>query len=288
MSIKFERVECVGQISPKEFRLEFLKKEKPLVIKGLSKGWRAITKRIPGYLKVFFRRNKVTVYDSAKVSYTKKVNEPETQMLFEDYINLITSQPTNLRIFLFNIFKNAPSLCDDNQSPDLSSGFLDKFPMMFFGGANSQFFLHYDLDMSHVFHTQTYGRKKALLFLPAYSKFLYRMPFSVHDIEDIDLGNPDYVKFPALREVSGCRCELEPGGTLFMPSVWWYFMKYLEGGYALSQRAFPSSYKLRLRSFYNLFIMRKMDGFARRLMEHKWLDWEYKKAIENAEKKMKF
>ena len=280
MPISFQVLESVDDISFSEFNKKYSKR--PVILKKLSDSWSAPSKWSPRYLKSILKGKKVPLYDSSKVNYSKKVNEPVNYMSFESYIDLITSKPTDLRIFLYNIFEHAPNLCLDFTTPNLMNGFLDKYPMMFFGGKGSQVFLHYDLDMSHVFHTQIFGRKKVYLFSPKYSKQLYKLPFAVHNIEEINLERPNYHSFPALNQVQGFECTLTPGDTLFMPSGWWHFMKYLDGGYALSQRAFPTDFPTRLQSIYNLTIMRKFDNLCRKMLGQNWLDWKYKKAVIHA------
>ena len=86
-------------------------------------------------------------------------------MKFTDYIDLIKNTPTDLRIFLFDPIKSAPKLLEDYISPkELMGGFLDKYPAMFFGGKGSETFLHFDIDMPHIFYTYFNGRKHVLLF----------------------------------------------------------------------------------------------------------------------------
>jgi hypothetical protein len=85
-------------------------------------------------------------------------------MPFGEYVDLIQREPTDLRIFFFDPIKFAPKLLDDYIPPkSLMGGFLDKYPSMFFGGKGSVTFLHYDIDMPHIFHTHFNGRKHVLL-----------------------------------------------------------------------------------------------------------------------------
>jgi ribosomal protein L16 Arg81 hydroxylase len=284
MSYRIRPIDTVEEIDLKGFRESYLQKRKPVVIKGYAKRWEAYTKWTFDYFKQVAGEQLVPLYDNSKVTATKKVNEPAAQMKFGQYLDLIAAQPTELRIFLFNIFKHIPSLTKDYQMPDLVSNFMDSFPMMFFGGAGSNVFLHYDIDMSHVFHTQFQGRKRALLFSPRYSRQLYHVPFSVHNIEDIDLDAPDFAKYPALKNVEGMEVVLEHGDLLFMPAGWWHYMQYLEGGFALSLRAFDSSLSRKLEGVYNLFVMRTVDNLLRQLFGGKWMDYKHTWAYERSNK----
>ncbi|MCG8476471.1 MAG: cupin-like domain-containing protein [Cytophagales bacterium] len=282
MNLKLTPLPRIDRISSKEFQDEYLRKNQPVVIKELSGNWPARKKWTWEYLENAIGNTKVPLYDSSKEDASKKVNEATTYMPFNEYLELIRREPTDLRMFLFNVFRHAPELCRDYQSPDLLPNFLNRYPMMFFGGKGSKVFLHFDIDMSHVFHTQFIGTKKTFLFSPKYDRELYRVPFSVHNLEEINLENPDFSAYPALREVEGYETVLQPGDTLFMPSGWWHFMRYLEGGFGLSQRALNASWGMRVYALYNLIIMRHTDNFLRKMLGKRWIDfkedWAFRRA----------
>ena len=86
-------------------------------------------------------------------------------------------------------------------------GFLDKYPNMFFGGKGSVTFLHYDIDLAHIFHTHFNGRKRVILFDNKWSERLYCIPFATYALEDYDIEKPDFQKFPALDGVEGHQCD---------------------------------------------------------------------------------
>lgn len=82
-------------------------------------------------------------------------------------------------------------------------GFLESMPAMFFGGSNSVTFLHYDIDLPHIFHTHFCGRKHVILFENKWKRRLYCIPNATYAIEDYDVLNPDFEKYPALKDVEG-------------------------------------------------------------------------------------
>jgi hypothetical protein len=87
--------------------------------------------------------------------------------------------------------------------------------------------------MAHIFHTHFNGRKHILLFDYKWRERLYQIPYATYALEDYDIENPDFTKFPALDGVEGIECFLEHGDTLFMPTGWWHWMKYLDGSFFL-------------------------------------------------------
>jgi len=72
------------------------------------------------------------------------------------------------------------------------------------------------------FITQFKGRKRVILFDNKYSEALYKLSFMVQRY--IDPEQPDYNKYPGLKNVEGYETILEDGETLFMPSGIWYYM----------------------------------------------------------------
>ncbi|HVV54561.1 MAG TPA: cupin-like domain-containing protein, partial [Mucilaginibacter sp.] len=218
MALTLTEIDRVDHISKEDFINDYLKPRRPLVIRKATKNWPALQKWTFDYLKEVVGDKLVPLYDSSKADPSKPINAAASEMKFSDYIDLIQTQPTDLRIFLFDPIKHAPKLLDDYRSPtDLMGGFLDKYPNMFFGGAGSVTFLHYDIDLAHIFHTHFNGRKHVMLFDYKWRERLYCMPFATYALEDYDIEKPDFEKFPALDGIEGQQAILEHGDTLFMP-----------------------------------------------------------------------
>lgn len=274
-------VDRVDTISPDDFRENYFKPRKPLIINNLTQNWPARHKWSPGYFKQLAGNITVPVYDNSIPTAASAVNAPDKTMTFGEYLDIITNGPSDLRIFLFNIFQHVPELCKDFDYPsELTSGFLKKYPMMFFGGCGSKVYLHFDIDLSHVFITQFTGRKKVILFDQKFNSQLYKLPFMVQSY--IDPENPDYTTYPALKHVEGYQCEIAHGETLYMPSGMWHYMYYQEGGYALSLRSIENPVATQVRGAYNLFVMRKIDDFMKRYATKWWYNYKHQKAVKNA------
>jgi hypothetical protein len=282
MSSTLAPVERVRGLDRKTFVNEFIKPGRPVVLEDYAENWPAKNKWTFDYFRQVAGANVVPLYDNSKVDYTKKVNEPIATMTLSEYLDILQKEPTELRIFLYNIFSHAPELCGDFSVPDFAPNVLSRFPMMFFGGANSRVFMHFDIDMSHVFHTHFAGRKKAILFDYKYGDLLYRVPFAVHSNEDIDIENPDVDKWPGLKHVQGYEADLGHGDTLFMPSGMWHYMKYLDGSYSLSLRALNSSPLTKLKGVYNVIVMRQIDNLARKIGGQGWIDYKDRWSIQRA------
>ena len=283
MGLHLTPIDVVEDISQEEFRKKYLIPRKPLVIRNMAKSWPAYQKWTMEYMKETVGDVEVPLYDSSKADPSAPINASAAKMKFGDYIDLIQREPTDLRIFLFDPIKSAPKLLEDYLSPkELMGGFLDKYPNMFFGGKGSVTFLHYDIDMAHIFHTHFNGRKHILLFDYKWKDRLYKIPYATYALEDYDISNPDFEKFPALDGVEGIECFLEHGDTLFMPTGWWHWMKYLDGSFSISLRAWDKSWAVKAHSLWNLTVQRNFDNFMKRKFKKKYMDWKEKKAIERA------
>jgi Cupin-like domain len=159
-------------------------------------------------------------------------------------------------------------------------GFVKKYPMLFVGGEGSVTHMHFDIDLSHILHTQFVGRKRVLLFPNEEQYKLYRKPFEVLSIANFagyhTNANPDYDSFPALKLAKGYEVILEHGDTLFMPAGYWHHMEYIESGFAMSLRAMQPSLGGKLKGVWYLFGMRSIDTLLKKTVPKWW--YNYKKA----------
>jgi hypothetical protein len=169
-------------------------------------------------------------------------------------------------------------------------GFVKKYPMLFVGGATSITHMHFDIDMSHILHTQFTGRKKVLLFPFTEQHKLYRKPFEVLSLADFSNYNqnglPDYKKFPALKLAKGYEVILNHGDTLFMPAGYWHHMEYLDSGFAMSLRALQSSISGKLQGAWNLFGMRHIDTLMKKTAPKWWYAYKRTSLLKAADKEL--
>lgn len=141
-----------------------------------------------------------------------------------------------------------------------------------------------DIDMSNVFLTQFAGKRRVVLFPPDQSNFLYRLPFNVHALVDID--KPDFETYPALQYAKGCSTILETGDTLFMPSGYWHHIEYTEGGFGLSVRTLGATVGTILNGLWNVTLQRKFDDIMFKMRGQKWFNYKKQLAIKRGERAM--
>jgi len=286
-------VDVVSNISGEEFKEKYFDPQVPVIIKDLAKEWHAYTKWTWDYFKEIVGDKKVGIYNNVKSDAYTPINKADDYTTFGEYIDMIRRGPAAWRIFLFNIFSHAPQLTQDFTWPDhLAKGFVKRVPMLFVGGQGSITHMHFDIDLSHIFHTQFMGRKRVLLFPYTEQHKLYRKPFEVLSIADFsnyyiaEKSKLDTKQFPAVKFANGYDMTLSHGDTLFMPGGYWHHMEYLDSGFAMSLRALNNTVGGKLKGAWNLLGMRSIDTLMKKTAPIKWYDWKKKKIYEAAEKEM--
>lgn len=285
--MQLKKVERISGISDRDFIANYLKPGKPVILTDfIHKDSPALSKWSYDYFKEIAGDQIISLYGKEEDSQDRVASAPVTQMKFSEYLDLIEREPTDLRIFLFNLLKLKPELNKDIIYNDVTGGKVIKWlPYLFFGGEGSSTRNHYDIDMSNVFISQYKGIKKIWLFPLNQSTNLYKIPFNFHSLAN--LKEPDYEKFPALKYLKGLEAEIHPGETLFMPSGYWHYIQYATEGFSISVRALPIKRIDRWKGFRNLVITRNFDNMMRRVFNKHWFDYKAKTAMTRAHKRLK-
>jgi hypothetical protein len=263
-------------LTASEFRKSYLEPARPVVIKDLASTWPALRKWTPEYFLREYGSLQVKVYDRSFIRAGASYMSSLRKIPFSEYLSLMLTSSTDLRLFAFNIFWQAPELKQDILWPDLTKGFSKKCIFMFFGCKGSVTPLHYDPDLPHLLHTVLHGKKRVVLFPNEESVNLYKHPFNTRSYVDVD--NPDFGKFPRLKYATGYQAVLDPGETLFMPSGYWHHMVYEEAGYAVCARCAKLPMARKLRAYANMLACFPIDKTMNKLSPKLWFRWKEKRA----------
>ena len=284
--MKLLKIDEVTSITKKDFIKNYKKKQKPLLIKGYAKQWPTFNQWNLDYIKEKAKGQQVPIYDNKPADADKSSDTPALFMNMDDFITEIQNQPSDKRIFFYIIKHKLPELLEHFTYPDLGMKIFKQIHTLFFGGSKARVLMHYDVDMSDFLHIHFEGRKRILLFDQKQSKYLYRVPLSVHTIEAIDYENPNYEKYPALKKAQGFEVFMEHGDLLYIPCAWWHFNRYLEPGFSMSMREMPSPLRFKnfMNTIYHVFIMRYTDKICRKIGKEKWIRYKENWAFKNAAK----
>ncbi|MCF3109482.1 cupin-like domain-containing protein [Niabella sp. CC-SYL272] len=278
------------QLSPEDFKKNYYQQNKPVVIRDLARQWPAFSRWNWDYFIDIVGNKEVGVYNNVKSDSYTPINTADAYMKFGEYLEMVKKGPVELRIFLFNIFQHAPQIVSDFTWPDTyMRGFVKKFPMLFVGGQGSVTHMHFDIDLSHILHTQFLGRKRVLLFPFEEQHKLYRKPWEVLSLANFAqyYEKFDYAKFPAAKNARGYEVILEHGDTLFMPAGYWHHMEYIDAGFAMSLRALQNSVSGKLKGVWNLFGMRNIDTLMKKTAPKWWYDRKVKQLYADAAQTMR-
>lgn len=230
-------VEHAKDLSTAEFKRKYYKPQIPVLIKGVANEQPAGDKWTIDWFKQEMGDLKIAVFDNNEKRHVYSTTvDADFKMPFGEFLDHISKdEPSSIRMFRYNLYKQKPALRKDFSCPRfINFGPMKRFGFMFLGGKDTEVRLHYDVDYSNVFLTQFYGQKKVVLFGPDQSDYLYKVPFNTHSLAD--LKHPDYEKFPALKYAKGYEFVMEEGDAIFMPSGWWHYNTYLNGGISVAFR----------------------------------------------------
>ena len=287
--MKIQSIATISATDVQEFKPNYYRPNIPVVIKDLTSDWPAQALWDWDYFKDLIGHVQVGIYNNTKSDAYTPVNQADDYVSFGEYIDMIRDGDSKWRIFLFNLFNHAPQLVQDFVWPEqLMNGFVKRYPMLFAGGKGAITHMHFDMDLSHILHTQFCGRKRVLIFPFNQQHRLYRKPFEVMTLVDFSgyhswIDHEKFEKFPAISIAKGYEVILERGDTLFIPSGYWHHMEYLESGFAMSLRALHPSLRVRAKGLSNLFLMRNIDTLMKRSAPIWWHDLKVHRANQLAE-----
>ncbi len=283
--IKTTTIIRVRNISKKDFIENYYKPQRPVLLEGLTENWEAFQKWNLDYIQQKAGEQIVPLYNNEPTKGKQYSAEPATEMKMKDYIELIKTKPTDLRIFFYDLKIKLPELLKDFEYPDIGLKFFKRLPVLFFGGEGSKVLPHYDMDLPDLIHFHFHGTKHVMLFSPTQTKYLYKIPFAVHNLETLDLDHPDFEKYPALQYLEGLETIMKHGDALYMPSGYWHYIKYLDGGFSMTLRALPRHPVRFGKMIYNVLFMRHFENGMRKIWGQKWIDYKEELIVKRTNKR---
>ncbi len=277
--ISTRTVRTLSSKSLEKFLAENLKNEIPIIFNDLTENWPARKKWSFDYLSEHHGDLEVPVYSSQPAKNKQHQHAAEKKIRLSEYFSLLKAGENNLRMFFYNILKNAPELLNDFKYPDIGLKFFKRLPVLFVGGKGAKVQMHYDIDYAHLLLCHFGGKKKVLLIPPEQTPFMYKVPYSFSSLFAVDFSKPDFNKYPALQKLQGYTAELNHGDSLYIPPGYWHYVIYEDAGFSMTLRAFPKSLRHRLSLMKNIFITRTIDGLMRKIIGQPWNDRNERMAI---------
>jgi len=135
-----------------------------------------------------------------------------------------------------DLLRQIPALAKDISTPEYCVALSSRIQSIncWFGPAGTITPLH--TDRYHNFLCQVVGRKYVRLYFHDQKLSLY--PFKGDVITEnasmVDLDNPDPVSFPLFASAPFFEHVLEPGDVLYIPPLWWHYVKSLSSSASVS------------------------------------------------------
>ncbi|MDH4092497.1 MAG: cupin-like domain-containing protein [Cyclobacteriaceae bacterium] len=263
--------EHAAHLSQEDFMKKYFLPQKPVLLKGLAKLQPAGNKWTIDWFKKTMGNLDIAVFDNNEKRHVYSTTvTPDIKMPFHKFLDIISSdQTSSIRMFRYNLYKQNPDLRKDFSCPSFfNRNIMKRFGFMFIGGKNTAVRLHFDVDRSNVLLTQITGSKSVVLFEPKYTPYLYRVPFNTHSL--MDIKNSNEADFPGIRYVKGMEVIQEAGDGLFMPSGYWHYNTYLEGGISVAFRKLAHTPGSLLKGIIFIVLTMPVDMILTRILGNKW------------------
>ena len=117
-----------------------------------------------------------------------------------------------------------------------------------------------------------------VLFPPDQSKYLYQVPYNTHSLADLD--HIDFEKWPGLKKAQGYEIIQEAGDGIFMPSGYWHYNTYLNGGISVSYRMLARNPLTLLKGALFMGVTMPFDKVMNKIFGKKWFDKKRQMSID--------
>uniref|UniRef100_A0A7M4EU65 JmjC domain-containing protein 5 n=1 Tax=Crocodylus porosus TaxID=8502 RepID=A0A7M4EU65_CROPO len=226
------RVRCP---SLEHFRENYFIPQKPVVLEGVVDHWPCMRKWSVDYLREIAGWRTVPV--ELGLRYTDEEWSQEL-MTVDDFISQYIVNKNNVGYLAqHQLFDQIPELKEDINIPDyccLGEGEEDHITInAWFGPEGTISPLHQDPQQN--FLVQVIGRKYIRLYSPQESENLYPHENQMlHNTSQVDVEDPDLVKFPRFEKAAFQSCILTPGQILFIPVKYWHYVQSLDISFSVS------------------------------------------------------
>jgi hypothetical protein len=230
-------VDIKGLVTVPQFESYLRPPGKPLIIKGWTQGWRALSTWDFEFFKTNYGEDRISL-----IAATDDEREIELDVKLKDYVDYILDPTGSSALkeldqtlkrtqpfycLSYKPFRAHPELLEDFTFPPFVANWWSffsesftrtHFPQdqgwIFLGAKNSVAKLHKDSHHTFTWLAQIRGRKTCYLFAPHDAEAIYK--------GEVDPANPDWDKSPLLKDAIAHVCILNPGEMLFLPADWWH------------------------------------------------------------------
>ena len=228
-----EEVAVVEGVEPQEFYRDYVKKNVPVILKGMMDQWPATSKWTFQFFRDLGSRSTVHI-EEGNVFQGK--TEFRKQQFCEFLDQLLKDEETDSGAYLsvFRIFDEFPELRSDVDFSLIDQHKLKSSTVAWIGPAGTV--TGYHIDWGDNILAQLQGRKHIHLAAPSSTPNMYvsKKFEQGSTLSQVDLDNVDYDQFPNFSKVRHHEFVLNPGEMIFIPRGWWHHVRSLDKSISVS------------------------------------------------------
>ncbi len=216
-------VEQRDQLGAMQFAEDFVRRRRPVLVKGALVGSSALTRWTLPYLRGRARVREVPL-KILHESTIEVVRKPLDDYLseFEAHEGCSSGETAQESAYLHDIPLTAllPKAADDLEHfpadyfPAWYRNNWANFAQVFLGPAHSLTPLHFDCLLTHNLFFQIKGRKRFILIPAEHLKFCYRHSWRWCEV---NAEKPDWARFPLYAQAQPFEVIVDPGDCLYLP-----------------------------------------------------------------------
>jgi len=231
----------VARLSKRDFVRDFYAPQRPVVLTGMMRDWKALSRWTPEYFKRRWGEVTVRVASGREGTdfYDLNVHAISRTVRFADFVDYVETQRRGNDAYLVanndGLREKLPELAKDL---GFFRGLLDRRRLdghvyLWYGPGGTVTPLHHDT--ANILFCQVRGRKRFTLIEPWWTQ-LVRDCLSFYSF--IDAEAPDLRRMPYLAKVPRLTVTLGPGDALFLPAGWWHHVRSLSVSASVSMTNF--------------------------------------------------
>lgn len=237
-----KQVAVAHDLPSADFYRDYFFRNRPVVLKGLTAGWKAMQLWTPGYFAGRFGDALVEVVTGRESDPQHEYNfeRHKTQMPMREYVRMVVEggETNDFYLIAQNYLLGRPEFQELYSHIDSLDGYLDGENLkgrvrVWIGPRGTITRLHHD--SAPVMMAQIYGHKQVKLISPVH---LASVSTDGEWLCTLDLDHLDYDRTPKMRNVDILEVTLGPGDLLFVPLGWWHWVKGLDVTISLSLDSF--------------------------------------------------
>jgi hypothetical protein len=216
-------IERIAPPSPEEFEARYVKRSRPVILRGATNEWPAMNLWSREYFKRRFGDRIVpAVRAKDGVLYDSKAGLHYETIRVADYVDLLEAgTPIDLYV-VFRVHEVIPELFDDIIRPPYCRDAEWVRSRFWFAGPDTKGALHRDLP-DNLF-AQIVGHKQFVLLDRRMTRMVHRHSLlsGVPNYSPVDAEAPDLARYPRFRGAPLLTGEVEPGDLFYIPRLWWH------------------------------------------------------------------